>query len=387
MTNNPLVQPLPLNNLRISTNIPLHSGFFEAPLRFASQHGVRLANEVFTETSFKLNPNSRDPYYEEKLKTVNANVHLTQHGAIRLLIERDGTRDWVRSIDLNPSLLLHGAKNQPLLDSDLPLSLCILRDAVAPLLADPLDARHIVPGLPGKGAPVAYWSAMGSEILLPGIHLRCLHRLSHPFTGPAQGATKNRIRLGDNSDNCVIEFTAAKSKRSRAGGKPGVDESAGIRVRLILKGRTLPSQFRQHGKTNLIDKTERLVSFPASSVSVVHQTLMSQLEGTYLPIPTEWSDKRLGKPLTHAKAFALLAEITSMPLKELRSIDEDLRALSDSTRKRLSRDVGEATRCLTPVPVSTLFSSSLYSDRASGMASRVDEPIDPDVATAYCRRS
>lgn len=387
MNTNPLAHPLPLQSVRIATHVPLHPGFFDAPLRFANQHLVRLANDVFTETSFMLDPDSEDPYSEEKLKTAKANIHLVQHGAIRLLIERDGTCDWVKSLDLNPSLLLYGAEDHPLIASDLPLSLCILRDEVTPLLADPHDACHIVPGLPGNRAPIAYWSAIESEILLPAIPLRCLHRLSHPLTGPAQGATKNRIRLGDNGDNCVIEFTAAKIKRSRADDEHGVNQSRGVRVRLTLEGRTLTSQLRSYGKTALIKDIERLVSFPASSVSLVHQTLMSQLEGTYLPIPTEWSDKRLGKPLTHAKAFALVAQITSTPLKNLLSLDEELRAPSDSTRKRLKKDVAEAARWLTPVPISTLFSSSLYSGRASAMAFPAEDRIDPEVAAAYGRRS
>lgn len=371
----PLPQPFPLCTLTISTMLRLDPEFTRAPLVFARRRGVDLANHVFPETSFK-----KDPGGEEKLAKVKANIHLVRHGAIRLFFERDADGDWVKSINLNPAILLYGAERHPLIDHDFLRSLSILRRRVPPLLADPLDAQHIVPGLADEGDPIAYWSGLRSEILLPGILRRGLHGLSHPMTGPAQGNTKTRIQLGNNDDDCVIRFTEAKAGRSGPGVSRG---AAGVRVELLLKGPSLPPRFARLGTTALVRDHHRLISFPGSSVALVHQNVMSQLEGIYLPVPPEWSDKSLGKRVTHAKVFALLSSLTAVPLQKLRKIDEELRHPSDDTRERLDKAVLEAARWLTPAPVSTLFTSSVYSAQAAGMATPADGRIDPQIAAAY----
>lgn len=354
---------MPLHTLKITTNLRLHSGFSEAPLRFARQHDVDLVDEVFPETSFKKDPDSEDPYNEDKTVKVKANIHLVQHGAIRLFTERDDDCDWIRSIEMNPSLLLHGAKRHPLTHADVLMSLDVLRTAVAPLLAEPLDAHHIIPGLVGEGESIAFYSAIESEIRIPGILLPCLHRLSHPMTGPAEGMTKTRIQLGNNSDDCVIRFTNAKWETS---GPSGTQTVQGIRVKLILRKSALPTAFGEFGTTALVNNTECLIAFPGSSVARVHQMIMSGLEGTYLPVPAEWRDKTQGKLVTCAKAIALISQLTTIPVEELRRLDEQLRDPSDSTRKRLNKDVMVEASRFTPVPVSTLFESAAYAAQELG---------------------
>jgi len=375
MPTRPLLQPVPLHTLTISTTLRLHPEFTKAPYPFARGRGVNLADDVFPETSFR-----KDPGGEEKLAKVTANIHLVRHGAVRLFVERDADGDWVKSINLNPALLLYGDERHPLLGQDFLLSLSLFRRQVTPLLAEPSDARHVVPGFGVMGDPLAYWSGLRSELLLPGILRECLHGLSHPATGPAQGSTKTRIQLGSNDDNFVIRFTEATAGRSG----PRVSRAAaGVRVELLLKGPALPPRFARLGTTALVRDHHRLISFPASSVALVHQNAMSQLEGIYLPVPSEWSDKSLGKRVTHAKVFALLSSLTSTPLEKLRQIDEELRHPSDDTRERLDKAVPEALRWLTPAPVSTLFTSSVYSAQAAGMAKPADGRIDPQIATAY----
>lgn len=371
----PLLQPIPLHSLSISTPLRLHSEFSKAPVVFARRHRVDLADDVFHATSFKNDPDS-----QEKIAKGKANIHLVRHGAIRLFIERNNNCDWVKSIELNPSLLLNQAEGHPLLHHNLLVALSILKRQVTPLLADPLDAKHIVPGLPGKGDSVAYLSEIVSEILLPGILRPYLHGLSHPLTGPAQGSTRTRVQLGNKGDDCVIQFTEAKGKRSEP---IGTQHVPGVRVMLILRGDALPKWFGRSGGTTSGKDIRRLVSLPGSSVALVHQMMMSQLEGTYLARPPEWSDKSLGKPVTHAKTIALLSQLTPIPIEELRSIDEELRAPSKSTRKRLDEDVPLAASWLTPIPASSLFTSAVYSAQESGMITRASEPIDPQVAAAY----
>jgi hypothetical protein len=376
---NPL-QPMPLRSMKISTNIRLHPEFSKAPVAFAHQRGVDIVDDVFPETSFRKDTDSEDTYRQEKIEKAKLNIHLVRYGAIRLLAERDDEEYWVRSIKLNPSLLLYEAERHPLLHSDLVLSLSILSAKVTPLLAEPFDARHIVPGLVSDEEPIAYWSAIRGEILLPSILLRSLHCLSHPMTGPAVGATKTRIQLGNKKDDCVIRF---ESSQWEASGPDGSQTVHGVRVTLFLKGRPLTAEFGQFGTTTLVKDIERLTAIPASAVARVHQTMMSRLEGTYLPVPPEWSDRSQGKSHTHAKAIALLSHLTSVPLEELRSLDEEPRKPSKSTRQRLDKDVPIEAARLTPLPVSTLFESAVYSAPEPGRSSQDDQRVDPQITEVY----
>jgi hypothetical protein len=373
-------QPMPLVHLKISTNIRLHPDFATAPISFCRERGVDLVDEVFPEMSYRNDPDS-----QEKTAKVKADIHLVRHRAIRLFIEQDNNDDLrLRSIDLNPSMLRYGAKNHPLNESDLFASLSSLKSSVPPLLADLRDASHIIP-IPGdKRDSIAYWSQINSGIFLPGIPLECLHGLRHPLTGSAEGESKKRIQLVDESGNCILRFDQAKQVTLGSHCMRG--EVHGIRVHLILKGHSLPATFGTLGTTSLLNNTRRLVAFHASSIARVHQTVMSQLEGTYLPVPPEWRDSAFGKPVTHAKTLALVSQLTSIPVGELREIDDKLRQPSDSTRKRLNKDLTAETGRLMPVPISTLFRPRVYAAQIPGGTPVANDSIDPLVFKTYCSR-
>lgn len=362
---------LHVRNLTIATRIRLHPGFVEDPGTFARQHGVDLVRDVFSASNFK-----RDPETRKKREQVKANIHLVRDGAIRLFAERDDNGDWIRSIDVNPAVLLHDDKNQLLIEPDLVLALSILKTKVAPLLADPEDVRHIVPGLAGDDEHIAYWRAIESEARLPDFLLRCLHRLSHPTTGPAEGANEEEIKLGHFGDDCVIRF---KKDCWIVAGPDGAHEVQGVRVKLSLKGHALLAKFVRPDTMALVKEIERVIAFRASDVTRIHQEVMSRLEGTYLPLPPEWDD--MGTPA--AKIIALLSQVTSIPLDELRAKHEAQSKPSPSTRKRLTKDVPAAVACLKPVPVSSLFRPDVYGSYMTGCAAPLDVRIDPQVAAAY----
>jgi hypothetical protein len=377
----PTSHALHLRRLKLNTRVLLHPEFVKAPAQFALSHGVALVGEVFPSTSFK-----KDPDSNEKTAKVNANIHLVEHGAIRLFTERVGDDDWIRNIEVNPALLLYGDEDHLLTEQDLVVALSMLRDKVAPLLADPLDACHIVPGPMDDDAHIAYLSKIESEVLLPDIDLRCLHGVSHPDTGPAEGTTRKRIKLGDRGDY-VICFEMAKWE---VAGPRGTQEVQGVRVSLRLKGHALLARYGLHGATAMFGDTKRLVAFRAPDVARVHQEVMSQLEGTYLPVPPKWAvagkatkKGKVGNPTTPAKVMALLSVFTPIPLDELRAMEEGLRHISRATRTRLNKAVVAARDCLKPVPVSSLFGAEVYATPVPGTTTPVDVRIDARVTAAY----
>jgi hypothetical protein len=262
---------------------------------------------------------------------------------------------------------------------DLPWSLTLLKSEVARLLANPLDARHIVPGLVPNKEAVAYWSEIDSETLIPGYEVPCLHDLAHPDTGPAAGATEKRIQLGDEQDDCLIRI---KEALWISGGSDGSECVTGMRARLILKGPTLATKFRSFARTAPIDDFTRLVAFPESSLAHVHQAMMAQMEGIYLPVPPAWRRRTKKHVVTHARTMALVSRLTSMPIEELQAIDQHVRAPSKSTLKRLKNDIQLELSRLVPVPAATLFRPSddpFPTHPASGPTG----DIDPLIAEAY----
>lgn len=372
--------PVTIRKLSITTMFRLHPEFMKTPVSFARRNKVDLADEVFTQTDFRKNQD--DPGSDERIKKLSSNIHLVRHGAIRLYAKPDED-DWlVHCIELNPSKLLYAAEKHRLREGDLPLSLSMLKAAVSPLLAEPLDARHIVPGLVQDGKPVAFWSLVDSELLLPGINIRSLHGLSHPLTGPAEGAKKNRIQLGDKVDNCWIRF---KKADWMIDGSDGPEAVKGVRVRLVMKSHVLASDFMQFGGFGMVAGTLRLVTYTESGVGLVHQAMMARLEGTQLPVPAAWlEDKAKGRKngVTHAKVMALASRLTTIPLEDIRAMDEEIRHPSESTHKRLNDALPLEISRLTPVPVATLFNPAVYVRSPVESQSLADD-IDPVIADAY----
>jgi hypothetical protein len=330
---------MPLLKLSISTSLLLHPDFAASPDQYALSHGVELVNPLIPETDFK-----KDSETKEKAAYDKFNIHLVHYKAIRLRVECKGDQLWVCSIKLNPSLLLYDDKHHPLVEGDLARSLDRLRKTVLPILADSLDSRHIVPGYCGSDEPIASWSKLESKMTLRGIDIHCLHDLHHPEAGLAHGTTKERLQLGPDEDDIIIRF------EERIPTAPGAPEAT---LNLCLRRGALEAGFRGIGRIAKVKGIDRLVEFNATDIVRVLNRETSRISGTCLPIPPEWEG--MGKPLTHAKAIALLAQHTDIPVDELLTMHEAIRKFDRKTRQRLDHDVDAAVACLKPVPVTSLF--------------------------------
>lgn len=335
-----------ISDLRISTDIAQNPEFVKSPDKFAFTHKVNLVDRFLPEISFK-----QDREADEMAESAKANLFLVHHKAIRLFVKNDGSGYRIRSIAVNPAELMRHS-NQHLVPSySLDAAFDLLKLNIEPLLAEPLDRRHIVPGhADDNGEHRASWSEVVLYAFIPGLEIACIHGLAHPLTGPAQGSSKPRIDLCNNDGSFVISFEQIRLKGK---GKRTAPRVEGVSVTLTLGGMMLPDTFGSMGKTALIHKAKRLVSFPEMSMAEAFLDRMSQVSGTYLPIPPEWAG--MGKPITYAKTIALLAQLTGKSVDELRAVDDEIRSPSKSTRQRLNHEVDAAVDCLKPVPVTSLF--------------------------------
>jgi hypothetical protein len=321
---------------------------------------------------------SKDPESECRIARSKSNIHLVCYGAIRLFesIDDETKGKTIKTIEVNPSLLLYGDPDHSLTNRDLLFALGKVQKEIAPLLADSRDVRHIIPGLAGRKASRAHWRNIESDVTLPGVRIEELHNLSHPYTGPAAGTSRERIQLGFQRDDLIITFEALKPTQDGVTG----EFIQGVRAKVSLKGRGMVARYRRPDTTALVEDQRRLIRIEPTSFAQIHQEVMSLLEGTYLPILAE---RPGGHPVTFARIIALASCITPISISELRAMDATIRQPSKDTRKNLNREVRNELARLTPFPVTSLFSPELYASSPTDSPLSTGETIDPQIVGLY----
>jgi hypothetical protein len=328
-----------------STHVLLDPGFADNPHSFAIRNGVRLEGELIPATLFKKDRATGDKHLKEK-----ANAHLVKHDAIRLFIQRDESGLWLKGIDINPGILLSDDMRRPLDEEALEKALNILKKEITPLLADPLDARHLIPGLVSDESARAYWSRVTCQLLVPGPQLKFIHGLDHPLTDPEQGREEKRVSLGARGAPSTIIFEDASWTEVSP---EEAYQVQGIRVTLSLSKSALPDLLGTGGKTKEINRVVRLVGFSARNIDRAFYTTMSQMEGFYLQPPSEWDNTT--NTVTHSKMIATLSVVTGVPADEIIEMYAKESQCCEDTGDEVRKGVDEAIACLTPMPVSMLF--------------------------------
>jgi hypothetical protein len=196
---------MPMVVFTISTSILLDPEFVDNPRLFAGIRGITVEDEFMAETTFRRNDERPNDVKEERER---AQIHLLRPNAIRLKVSGSGKSFRINTIRVDPSLLIYGVECHPLVEGDLARSLSVLHSIIQPLLANPEDGCHIVPGI-ATGEPIARWQSFQFRTLLPRVDIRTLHHLSHPMTGPAEGADHRQIRLKRVSEHLEILFEKA----------------------------------------------------------------------------------------------------------------------------------------------------------------------------------
>ena len=334
-----------IGKLRISTDLPLHPEFAKNPDTFAFKHNVNLVGGFLPEVMLENNYESGGKFEKSK-----ENITLVHRDAIRLFVCNDGDGYRIRSIFVNPSELMNRSKrdNRPF---NVYTGLELLKENVAPLLANQDDVRHIIPGNAGDdGEHRSNWSEVECTLLLPHYEIACFHGLAHPLTGPAQGSGKKRIELSSEDGCCTIRFNQTHWSGSGSTRLARVD---GVAVILSLKGDALAAAFKSKGLTAPVRDAERLVRFSADVIVRGFLDVLRQTAGSYLPVPPEWA--AMGKAVTSGKMIALLAEITSIPRDEILAMDAAIRNPCKSTRYILDKGTAAVAASLKPILVSSLF--------------------------------
>ena len=107
--------PVSIRSLKITTDIRLHPEFSESPRAFARRHGVDLADDIFSETSFKKDPGSVKWAAGSAGSTEHIAPDITFDGKPVLVLNRESRWYAVVGISLGTApgeLLLHAGDEQ-----------------------------------------------------------------------------------------------------------------------------------------------------------------------------------------------------------------------------------------------------------------------------------
>lgn len=366
----------PALQLGISTSLPLHPDFLTKPVPFARKYGVSLHGDPVASTT-----RATDLETKEEILRHKVNIHLVAFGAIRLFARIDGPgyRMTVKTIDVNVALLLYGNSDHPIAHDDVARALTRVQREVAPLLADGNDAKHIVPGLAKRGDERASWRYIVSTVTCMHTQLHECYNIAHPGTGAAEGTTPKRTQLGKKGDDLIITIESPKM-RLHGEGDGTIEEIPRIKVTVSLKGRGMLRRYRDSGGTARIGESLRLTRFSSSTPTDVHEAITEELEGVHIA-PTARSPQ--GRALTPAKAVAFLSAITSLSVEDLSSAYEGIANSSESTRKRLKRDVSKELARISPVPLSSRLTPAFQAPYSAKLALWPVQEADPRIAAIY----
>lgn len=330
--------------MSLSTNVLLNPEFAKNPQSFAIRNGVRLKHAGPPETSFK-----NDSLTGGKNLKAKANVHLVDHHAIRLFYQQDKFGLWLKTIDINPGILLSDNVFRPLDEERLARALSITQKEITPLLVDPLDACHIIPGMADKESPLAYWTKLTYEMIVPDAQTKFMGKLSHPLTGPEQGRSMKQIRLGSRGAGCNIEMEDVQwAERSHT--------AYGVRAILSICKSVLTDALGDLDSVANINETQRLVGLSNPKAKRAFYEVMSRLEGCYLLPPPQWLDESKGdNTVTHYKMIALLSKVIDFPTDEMIDMYVEASQCCLDTEDQIRDGVSKVIDYLNPTPVRILF--------------------------------
>lgn len=311
-------------------------------------------------------------------KNKQENFYLNQERAVKLEIEFPPDlphHAFLRTIKINPSLLLYGTPSPPLNSHSVQAAFSWTKDQITRLLATPEESRFIIPGIAGEGDPDrSFWKRIKCEMYWPEIDRRFLHQMDHSLLGAAQGSDSKKIQFTKDSGFSASFKSIHKKKRQKHFlGSTG--EHRDLLVSLVYpEGRLAKMK-----TSNLNGK--QLVSFNLPAVASLIRNTMYEFSGFYLPVPDE--DSVEGERITDSKVVALLARLTNMPIEKCIQLYASCKKVTERSCDRYEQAIRRAYEKFNPIPFETLCNQMFDRDYATTPTKPCEYPIDPWIADAY----
>ena len=287
---------LPLDLTIISTRVAIHPDFFGKPKDYILSHDMEVRN-------LKPGKGPRSPIHLDVLtfKGIVVDVYRELGEPLARLV-----------IKFNPGKCLYGHNGRIISLSEFLDALGLLVHHLRPMLKDPADWVHLLPGITREGR--AYWHMLEIPLQLherDGFQFEHFRHLHYKRRKPARH-WKDSLSIGaNNSDLRFCIYRKPKEMKSH-GVLPEerlADFDGILRLEARFKGKKLLEYVGNDRNTEIIDGKERLVRFfPADLVGAI-RTAFEGIEGVcHQELPAVSSD---GKKLV---ALArMLAQVASDP--------------------------------------------------------------------------
>lgn len=231
-------------------------------------------------------PNNQTPKYDPRIPT--RIIHVDGFGVVQLHASKDPEHGWiVHSINFNPGKLIYGHNGRILTEAEFLLALSILIELVKPLLHEPDDWIHIVPGLHVNSRASCNSIEIPFHVIdADGEILKAFSDAKHrDIDLPLIYKCQNQGICFSNSVGDLIiriyrkDIEMKKKRRQNVKGPQPV-----LRIEVRLEGEKLKKYFHA-GEWRPIEGTSRLVSFRPVPIQQAYFEVIAEFAGCYYRVP------------------------------------------------------------------------------------------------------
>lgn len=340
------------------------------------------------------------PRYNPKIPT--RAIHVDSFGAITLNAKKDGHKWRFESVDFNPARLIHGHNGRIVTEDQFLRALSIYRHLVTPMLADPDDVLHLIPGLPGSRS---HWKKVEIPLHLideDGLILAAIGDAKHKSITSKPWRKEGETVTFENSKKSLkvsayrkdIQMLSGRRNRSIA---TEVDQPvpAVLRIEVTLAKDDLSANLPYETNDEEDKAKNRFVrAFRGSDLREAHMKIVREFKGAFVFHTGSANEKndRLAAMMAWVAmrtGLSLTQQFEHFERRFLTSTSPESRKNKKSSTLMAARKELEVLR---NIDVATLFSDEAWSAPPCVTASTLEKmtaarhygiEVDPDIHDAY----
>ena len=288
-------------------------------------------------------------------------IHVDGFKGVKLQVLKDPVRGWlIHTIAFNPGSVSNGHNGRVLNVEQFLHAASTLIELVTPLLVNPDEGIHILPGLHAHSR--AWWKSIEIPFHVldeDGAILRAYGGAKHPeiHSTPLYKRNGQSLCFTNSTGHLLIRVYRkdVQMKQNATTAQPV------LRIELFLDDDKL-KQHLPHGVWKTVDGAGRLVSFRACDLRAAHLEVMSKFDGAYARIPSVLGedDCKIGRMM----GFSSFREGPSLDEQfdyhEKRFLSGNTPAAIRNAKSRLLKGARKELALLTPVKLCTLFSEDAW---------------------------
>ncbi len=336
------------------------------------------------------------PKYDPRIPT--RTIHIDGFGVIKLHVVKNPGQGWtVHTIAFNPGALYNGHNGHILTEEQFLYALSILIEVVKPLLYDPDDWIHIVPGLHDKSR--AWWRSVEIPFHVTDYDGEILSAYSHAKhkdinLTPFNARHGQSVTFANSDDDLMVRIYRKDLQLVEKYRRKVIDPQPVLRIEVRLKKNKL-EQYLKAGVWKLIDGTLRLISFRPAALQQTYMDVISKFDGCYTRVPAVRGKKakaRLGRMMGWVATQTDLSIDDQMNYINKRFLGGNTARSVSNAKSTLRKAARDEQSLLSPVKLEELFSESAWHSQpcvqvteleAMTQARHLGIGIHPLVAAAY----